>query len=119
MAIDKRGGTVYVHLLYRDSAKRIATRAKKIFTFNDSDMSKAFTFGQSVKLLKNSTGAIDTVLNSNVEPVLEIADIYSYYTAYTDKDLAGIMNYLYRRYLTSNERGEEGGKFDEWFLSNY
>jgi|GEM_PF-894871 hypothetical protein len=119
MAIDKRGGTINVHLLYKTAGSTLKTNVKKIFTTNISDMSKTFTFGQSVKLLKNSTGAIDTVLNSNVEPVLEIADIYSYYTAYTDKDLAGIMNYLYRRYLTSNERGEEGGKFDEWFLSNY
>ncbi|EFM38148.1 prepilin-type cleavage/methylation N-terminal domain protein [[Eubacterium] yurii subsp. margaretiae ATCC 43715] len=118
MAIDKRGGTVYVHLLYRDSAKRIATRAKKIFTFNDSDMSKAFTFGQSVKLLKNSTGAIDTVLNSNVEPVLEIADILAYSTSYTDKDVENTMNYLYRKYLTLKERGEDG-KFDSWYLSKY
>ena len=119
IAIDKRGTTVNVHLLYKTAGSTIKTNVRKIFTTNISDMTKTFTFGQSVKYLKNSTGAIDTVLNSNVEPVLEIADIYSYYTAYTDKDLAGIMNYLYRRYLTSNERGEEGGKFDEWFLSNY
>lgn len=119
MAIDKRGGTINVHLLYKTAGSTLKTNVRKVFTTNISDMTKTFTFGQSVKYLKNSTGAIDTVLNSNVEPVLEIADIYSYYTAYTDKDLAGIMNYLYRRYLTSNERGEEGGKFDEWFLSNY
>ena len=80
-------------------------------------MSKIFTFGQSVKLLKNSTGAIDTVPNSNVEPVLEIADIASYYISFTDKDLANIMNYLYRKYLTLDERTT--GKFDEWYLANY
>ncbi|EJP21373.1 prepilin-type cleavage/methylation N-terminal domain protein [Peptostreptococcaceae bacterium AS15] len=117
MAIDKRGGTVNIHLLYRKSEDSIRTTVKKIFTFNDSDMTKTFTFGQSVKLLKNETGAIDTVLNSNVEPVLEIADIVSYYITFTDKDLEGIMNYLYRKYLTLEERTT--GKFDEWYLANY
>ena len=117
MAIDKRGGTVNIHLLYRKSEDSIRTTVKKIFTFNDSDMTKTFTFGQSVKSLKNETGAIDTVLNSNVEPVLEIADIVSYYITFTDKDLEGIMNYLYRKYLTLEERTT--GKFDEWYLANY
>ena len=117
MAIDKRGGTINVHLLYRNSENKLSTNVRKIFTTNNSDMSKIFTFGQSVKLLKNSTGAIDTVPNSNVEPVLEIADIASYYISFTDKDLANIMNYLYRKYLTLDERTT--GKFDEWYLANY
>lgn len=117
IAIDKRGGTVYVHLLYRNSEDKIRTNVRRIFTTNISDMSKTFTFGQSVKLLKNSTGAIDNMLNSNVEPVLEIADIVAYSTSFNDKDIAHIMNYLYRRYLTQNER--TNGKFDEWYLANY
>ena len=57
------------------------------------------------------------MLNSNVEPVLEIADIVAYSTSFHDKDIAHIMNYLYRRYLTQNER--TNGKFDEWYLANY
>lgn len=117
IAIDKRGGTVYVHLLYRNSESTLSTRVNRIFTTNISDMSKSFTFGQSVKLLKNSTGAIETMLNSNVEPILEIADIIAYSTSFHDKDIANIMNYLYRKYLTLNERTT--GKFDEWYLANY
>jgi len=118
VAIDKRGGTVNFHLLYRKSgATTLSTEVKKIFTTNMSDMSRTFTFGQSVKLLKNSTGAIDNMLNSNVEPVLEIADILAYSTSFSNDDIANTMNYLYRRYLTLNER--TAGKFDKWYLSKY
>ena len=118
MNIDIRGNNVSVYMLYRKSEDTLQTEVRKIFETNISDMSKRFKFGHSVKLLKNpTTGVIDTMLNSNVEPVIEIADILVYYAAYDGKSMRNIMDYLYRRYLTVNER--TNGKFDEWYLNEY
>ena len=114
IAIDKLGNRITVYMLYRKSENTLQTEVKKIFEGDITDNRNIFTFGQSVKLLKNSTGAIDTMLNSNVEPVLEIADILVYSGSFNENYRNNVMDYLYRRYLTVNER--TNGKFDEWYL---
>lgn len=117
IAIDKLGNRIIVYMLYRKSDNSIKTETKKIFEGDITDNRNIFTFGQSVKLLKNSTGAIDTMLNSNVEPVLEIADILVYSGSFNENSRNNVMDYLYRKYLTVNER--TNGKFDEWYTNQY
>lgn len=83
-------------------------------TYNNLDPDNSeFIFGGEISNAVN--GAIDAY--SGVQPVMEISDVLYYYNFDRFKT-KHTMNYLYRKFLTENERGD-GGKYDQFYLNNY
>ena len=121
IAITKSNAGFDINFLLRDiSSPTIKTSVKKtVVNLSDINYSVGdFYFGTQVdNLMDLNTNTLITHTDASKEPVMEISDMILYQTKFSDDDIKTTMDYLYRKYLTDNER--EAGRFDINILSTY
>lgn len=128
LRISRGPSGLQLHVLTRDirsGLNKIETNQKEIALINIPDIdyqSETFYFGMRVEKLfdKNTSSFIDYT-GVGKPAVMEISDALVYSGIWMDKEANIIMNYLYRKYLTENERNPlskiNTGKFDEYYMN--